>query len=71
MGSDCCREHEQSLERMSFGFDRSGSPHAYANVKVHEEAREHSSCIIVLKYAMDGREERGRKKTSYNPDSLR
>lgn len=51
------REH-QSWEKMSFGIDWSGSPHAYTNVTLHEEAREHSSCIIVLKCAKEGKGKR-------------
>lgn len=53
MGSDCGREHRLGWGRMSFGIDWSGSPHAYANVK--EEAREHSSCITVLKCRVGGK----------------
>lgn len=44
---------------MSLGIDWSGSPHAYANVKVHEEARVHSSWMIVLKCAKQGKERGG------------
>lgn len=44
---------------MSLGIDWSGSPHAYANVKVHEEARAHNSWMIVLKCAKEGKERGG------------
>lgn len=44
---------------MSLGIDWSGSPHTYANVKVHKEARVHSSWMIVLKCAKQGKERGG------------
>lgn len=40
---------------MSLGIDWRGSPHAYVNAKVHEEARVHSSWMIVLKCAKEGK----------------
>lgn len=65
MGSDCSREHQQSWGRMSLCIDWSGPPHAYANVKAHEAARQHGSCIIALKWEETWISCKRRRKTTW------